>query len=160
MPPAFNLSQDQTLQFDLVKFILFRVFTHKEIEVNFTSPWAFVVQALVPKNLAIHIQTPTLIGCIFLMFHKSNFRSYFQTPLRSAKPWIITGLFISCQHQGSLQPPTSPPNLITTSAAIPSSEASYSTPLFSNISTKLRNFFQSPSTPPSATPACAETANH
>ncbi|MBY0455536.1 MAG: hypothetical protein K2Q11_11750, partial [Burkholderiaceae bacterium] len=28
--------------------------------------------------------------------------------------------------------------------AIPSSEASYSTPLFSNISTKLRNFFKAP----------------
>ena len=36
MPPAFNLSQDQTLQFDL-EFIVLRL-THKNgIEVNFTS---------------------------------------------------------------------------------------------------------------------------
>ena len=36
MPPAFNLSQDQTLQFDL-EFKVLRL-THKNgIEVNFTS---------------------------------------------------------------------------------------------------------------------------
>ena len=36
MPPAFNLSQDQTLQFDLEVFVSEDT-THKGIEVNFTS---------------------------------------------------------------------------------------------------------------------------
>ncbi|HOP91692.1 MAG TPA: hypothetical protein PLF19_15890, partial [Ottowia sp.] len=68
---AFNLSQDQTLQFDLDKFILFRVTHLNGIEVNFTS--IFMSVCFGPeKNLAIRHQTPTLIGCILLRNRVQN----------------------------------------------------------------------------------------
>jgi hypothetical protein len=59
MPPAFNLSQDQTLQFDLICLA-------QRIEVNFTS---LSVIGHATMNLAVRRmqpQTPTLIGCQFL----------------------------------------------------------------------------------------------
>jgi hypothetical protein len=66
MPPAFNLSQDQTLQFDL------ECFAQNGIEVNFTST-SMSVCGLATKNQPItrlthgtRPQTPTLIGCMFL----------------------------------------------------------------------------------------------
>src|SRR5690606_19285039 len=65
MPPAFNLSQDQTLQFNLCLKL-----THFGIEVNFTtSEFHFVFREYLVITLAITAnfhQTPTLIGCQFL----------------------------------------------------------------------------------------------
>src|SRR5690349_15128959 len=64
MPPAFNLSQDQTLQFDL------EYYCSKEIEENFNF-FLSVRDSL--RSLrscdpeAPHVtRTPTLIGCMFL----------------------------------------------------------------------------------------------
>jgi hypothetical protein len=62
MPPAFNLSQDQTLQFDLE-------ITAQRIEVNFTCMKIQFSERLRPEDLGFfrslgtRLQTPTLIGC-------------------------------------------------------------------------------------------------
>ena len=67
MPPAFNLSQDQTLQFDLEFFAPFEA-THKNgIEVNFTSILMSVLKScdFVPKNLATRLKRPRLSAVCF-----------------------------------------------------------------------------------------------
>ena len=63
MPPAFNLSQDQTLQFDLDLL--------SGIEVNFTSNIRERLRSLDLTDTFLclsgtRLQTPTLIGCMFL----------------------------------------------------------------------------------------------
>ena len=52
MPPAFNLSQDQTLQFDLENLL-------NGIEVNFTSFYRERLQARKPASLATRWHSPS-----------------------------------------------------------------------------------------------------
>jgi hypothetical protein len=63
MPPAFNLSQDQTLQFNLCK-----VFLSLDVCINFRRASTSVLLDNRARFLARHPQdqVPTLIGCIFL----------------------------------------------------------------------------------------------
>ena len=92
MPPAFNLSQDQTLQFDL-EFKVFRLLTHltESRKISLSSLLFCERLFLVPKNFGNRLQTPTLIGCTFL---KTPFKSTALefTSLRSAKPCIVAQL--------------------------------------------------------------------
>ena len=72
MPPAFNLSQDQTLQFDLVTYSK----NWSELHLHENSiQWAFKVHetsthqqylSISPTRLGTRLLTPTLIGCWFL----------------------------------------------------------------------------------------------
>ena len=43
------------------------------------------------------LQTPTLIGCIFLTIQASKLFAFLLTPLRSAEPSIITQFLKNCQ---------------------------------------------------------------
>ena len=88
MPPAFNLSQDQTLQFDL-EFKVLRP-THKNgIEVNFTSILMSVWFGNSPSNA--HAYRLYLVkDALKINFFK--FRS-----LRSANPCIIAPFFDACK---------------------------------------------------------------
>ena len=63
----------------------------------FFHSWAFVGQ-LRPssKELGNRLQTPTLIGCKFLMI-RNNFYFVSLALLRSAKPWIMTQFLRPCQ---------------------------------------------------------------
>jgi hypothetical protein len=100
MPPAFNLSQDQTLQFDLEKS------TQNGIEVNFTSSSVSVcpnskhpLQALSVLK-APAFQTPTLIGCYLLKSLPAQPVGCFgvHAYLCSAEPAIMAQLFSARQH--------------------------------------------------------------
>ena len=86
MPPAFNLSQDQTLQFDL-EFKVLRL-THKTgIEVNFTSHFHERL-FLVLKELG---NSPSNAHAYRLYLVKDALQNLFRNPgsLRSAKPCIV-----------------------------------------------------------------------
>ena len=85
MPPAFNLSQDQTLQFDLDKFKVLRLSSKR------TSQFASNAHAY--RLYIFNVPAKTRLASLFLL-----------TLLRSAEPRIIIGLFISRQHQGSFNP--------------------------------------------------------
>ncbi len=103
MPPAFNLSQDQTLQFNLC------LKTHSfGIEVNFTtSEFHFVFREYLVITLAITAnfhQTPTLIGCQFLKNIADA--TYCFAVLRCScyqrRSEIITRFCLSCQASAQL----------------------------------------------------------
>src|SRR6218665_818342 len=99
MPPAFNLSQDQTLQFDLVclgsvflpkfpRLVLPRAFRlFPSVRLSQHSP------TLPPTHpgLSTRLRTPTLIGCVLLKIPPARRR------LRSAKPATLAQL--SCENQ-------------------------------------------------------------
>ena len=61
----------------------------------FFSSWAFVSQLrLCSKELGNRLQTPTLIGCMFLKISLSTWlSSCFFSSLWSAKPWILARKF-------------------------------------------------------------------
>jgi hypothetical protein len=94
MPPAFTLSQDQTLQFDLDLFAPCGA-THLESTKNFISEISCLsyerLKVLRPSSeeLGNRLQTPTLIGCMLLTnlvgIH-STLRLALPALLRSAKP--------------------------------------------------------------------------
>ena len=105
MPPAFNLSQDQTLLFDLLvcslqnrSFLLFLLRAFVCL--------SHLPHRLAPAGLLRTIQTPTLIGCMFLRIRPLDST---QMPsclcvlpsspqLRSAEPRIVAGFFGSPQE--------------------------------------------------------------
>ena len=68
MPPAFNLSQDQTLQFNLCCYnkVLF-------VKTGFTQTeyLTYIIYFRVSTWLDIAFHAPTLIGCLFV---KDRFR--------------------------------------------------------------------------------------
>ena len=86
MPPAFNLSQDQTLQFDLELLI-------QRIEVNFTSIFMSVCQSCdrtsfkIPVRNECHPKAATANTHAYRLY---VFNDLFQTPPRSAKPSTIS----------------------------------------------------------------------
>ena len=85
MPPAFNLSQDQTLQFDL-EFKVLRL-THKNgIEVNFTS--------YSHEYLMANFYPPPNTHAYRLYLFKDANLNYFRflASPRSAKPCIVAQL--------------------------------------------------------------------
>lgn len=89
MPPAFNLSQDQTLQFDL-EFIVLRL-THKNgIEVNFTSCFH---ERLIFSSKELG-NSPSNAHAYRLYLVKDVLKKSLQVDsLQSAKPCIVALIF-------------------------------------------------------------------
>jgi len=73
MPPAFNLSQDQTLQFDLEFALRNRSELHFFFHERLRSEDQRTVSIL--TALGTRPQTPTLIGCMFLKNRSLSLRA-------------------------------------------------------------------------------------
>ncbi len=97
MPPAFNLSQDQTLQFDLkfLKSLDFHSLTDLKCFTTFTVHERLVLR---PGILRCPPQSSNAHAYRLYVVNVPAKRFFFlQTPLRSAEPRIMTGFFISRQ---------------------------------------------------------------
>jgi hypothetical protein len=70
MPPAFNLSQDQTLQFDLEFALRNRSELHFYFRERLRSG---DLNSVSPHRSGTRLQTPTLIGCVLLKNSTASF---------------------------------------------------------------------------------------
>ena len=112
---------------------------------------------LVPKNLASRLQTPTLIGCIFLKT-TAKFRissSFLLTSLRSAKPQIVAQFF-SC-WQNFFQPRQPQPQSASSFSQSPPTQQSLR--LYTAFRSTVKKFRKSQTSQPTQDPRTSLSAN-